>query len=240
MKINNETKIGFMVFVVLVLLAILTVKSSDFSVSQEGYTIKILFNDINGVDLNAPVMINGFEKGVVKDIKIVEVKQEVLMELTVFLQQDVRIKEGAKAHVKNMGFMGEKYVGLTSGKKGGKDLKAGSIVMGEPPADLDQLLSDGQEIASQIKEISTNINDRLKKNEQKIDNIIANFDTSLTNIKSISSNIDQRLKVNESNVDDIILNLRAASVNLDEFTYDLKINPWKLMYRPKKRKLKSQ
>ena len=70
MKINNETKIGVLVVFVLVGLAALTWEAGDFDFSPDGYEMKVHFLNIDGVALNSPVMLNGFEVGRVTDIKI--------------------------------------------------------------------------------------------------------------------------------------------------------------------------
>lgn len=226
MKISNEAKIGVMIFGVVVLLIIMTVKTGNFNFSKKGYEVKVYFETIDGVKVNAPVLLNGLEVGLVKDIKINYGEDKSTMELVLWLEEWAKLREGAKAHVKNMGFMGEKYVGLTFGNSTGAFLPAGTIIEGVTPADFDKLVSDGQEIAAQLKEISMNLNERLEKNKEAID-------TTISNLASITSNVDERLKVNQEHIDDIVTHLQSVSVNLDELSYDLKTNPWKLLYRPK-------
>ncbi|MBZ0307194.1 MAG: MlaD family protein, partial [Anaerolineae bacterium] len=137
MKISNEAKIGAMIVVVVGVLAYLTIRTGDFRIAKEGYTVKVLFKNIDGVSLNAPVMLNGLEVGKVEAIDIVEQPQGTMLQLTVWLDQSARLTHGTQAYVKNMGFLGEKYVGLsvTSASKG--YLEPGSMIMGREPADLD-------------------------------------------------------------------------------------------------------
>ena len=225
-------KIGILVTFVLAFLAVLTIKTGDFNFSKKGYMVKIQFDDIDGVSNNAPVMLNGLEVGSVKEIHIKNQDSGTVMELLVWLREDAQLKEDSKAYIKNMGFMGEKYIGLTSGKTGAV-LPPGAVIVGREPADFDKLLADGQEIAKEIKEITQNVNTRLKTNEQAIDEIFKNLNASMAHLRSITANIDERLVVNKTKIDDIVENMRDTSVNLDQFTYDLKQNPWKLMYRPK-------
>jgi len=232
MKITNEAKIGIMVTVVLGILFVLTIRAGKFDFSNKGYMMKIHFRNIDGVNLNAPVMLNGLEVGSVKNIKIYEMDDDIKMELHVFIKEHAKLREGAQAYVKNMGFLGEKYVGLTSGTKGGDFLKPNSIIQGKDPADLDALLLDGQAIAADLKEITANIKERLEINEKRIDDIFANT-------QSLTANIDERLKVNEGKIDSTLSNLNSASTNLDQFTYDLKLHPWKLLYRSKEKRQRS-
>ena len=157
MKIRNETKIGIMVMVCLVLLGYMTFRSENFSMKSRDYHIRAHFNNIDGVNLNSPVMVNGYEVGSVEDIKIVDGEHEVIMELTLSLDAKAKLREGAKAYVKNLGLMGEKYVGLTSGEKDKPYINEGDMIVGEDPADFGKLIEDGHHIASELKEITAYI-----------------------------------------------------------------------------------
>ena len=58
----------------------------------------------------------------------------------------------------------------------------------------------------------------------------------MKDLASITQNINKRLGNNEKKIDDTIGNLHSLSVNLEELSYDLKLNPWKILYRGKKKK----
>ncbi len=233
MKLNNETIIGILVTVVALILVILTWKAGDFRVSVEGYEVKVQFNNIDGVEKNAPVTLNGLEVGRVKDILILY-GEKTRVELTLWLDKTARLHKGAKAYVKNMGFLGEKYVALTTGEDGEEFLPEGSMIEGQDPTSFDKLLAEGEVIATNVKEISQELNERLKVNSANIDNILTDMRSTMKNLASISNNVNERLEVNEHLIDDMVVHLNGASKNLEEMSYDLKINPWKLMYKPKK------
>ena len=239
MKLSNEAKIGMMISIVVLILIGLTFKTGNFHLGEKGYTVKVHFHNIDGIDKNAPVMLNGYEVGSVKDINVVEEDGATKMLLTIWLPESVQLKEGTKAYVKNMGFMGEKYVGLSSPEKGTALLAADTTLTGQEPADLDKLLLDGSEIAANIKDVVKNLNERLTKNKESIDQIVANLDVTMKNMTSITNNVDERLKVNKEHIDGTLSHLHSSTVNLDQFTYDLKKNPWKLMFRSKEDKQSS-
>ena len=139
MKLSNEVKVGMMVCAVVLCLMFLTVKAGNFHVGKKGYEIKVHFKRIDGISLNAPVMLNGFEVGLVKKINILDDAQATTIELEVFVNSDVKLREGTQARVKNMGFMGEKYVSLSAGQSG-NILPPASVIVGRDPTDLDELL----------------------------------------------------------------------------------------------------
>lgn len=236
MKISNGAKVGLFVVVVIVFLIGLTLKTGNFNLSKKGYMMKIHFKNIDGISKNAPVLLQGLEIGTVKEIKVIEEASEKWMELKVWLEGDIALREGAQAYVRNLGFMGEKYIGLTFGHKDGALLTEGSVIQGGEVADLDKILRDGQEIASEIKSISKNVNERLEKNKESIDHIFANLDETMVHVRSLSARLDEKLASNDQTIDEIFANVRSATKNMDLFTYDLKQNPWKLLYRPKEKR----
>jgi phospholipid/cholesterol/gamma-HCH transport system substrate-binding protein len=236
MKVNNETKIGLMVCVAAVLLAVMSFKTGKFNLTKSGHTIKTRFKNIDGVNLNSPVMFNGFEVGIVEDIAIKENDGETFMELTLWVDDEAKAREGTKAYIKNLGFMGEKYVGLTSGAKGGDYLTAGAVIVGQDPPNIERLLAEGEEIAGRLKSITRNIDERLETNKDALDNTLANLNVTMKSLASIVSNINERLEANERKIDDTVSNMYGLSVNLEELSYDLKLNPWKVLYREKVKK----
>lgn len=234
MKVTNEAKIGILVTIAVAALLFLTFKVGNFKFTQPGYTVKTYFYRIDGLEKNAPVRLNGMEVGSVKDIRIVY-DQDTKMELVLWLKEEAKVREGAKAFVKIMGLLGEKYVELSAGDPGAKFLVQDAVIAAQEPMDFDRLLAKGDAIADNLKEISENINQRLKVNSQAIDEIVANMNTSMKNISSISSNVDERLKVNRLAIDEIVMNLNATSKNLEEVSADIKANPWKLLYKDKEK-----
>lgn len=228
MKINNETKIGILVVGVLVALGIVTVNTGDFHVAEKGYPLKAHFADVDGVELNAPVLLNGLEVGQVRAVKIVY-GDETVMEVTLWIKESAKVREGARAYVKNMGLLGEKYIGLTSGSQGAGFLSPDSVVKGVEPGSLENIMADGEVIAANLKEVSESLNARF-------DDILANLQIASKNIASISQNVNERLTLNDEHIDEMVASLSSASQNLEELSYDLKINPWKLMYKPREKR----
>lgn len=232
MKFNNEMKIGILVTGVLVILAWLTWKTGNFDFSLKGYEINVHFKDVDGVATNAPVTLNGLEVGRVKDITIVY-GDVTRVELTLWIHAGVKIRRGIRGYVKSMGFLGEKYVALVAGNGEKSYLNAGDVIQGQETASFAALMSEGEDLIGHLKEASANINERLKVNSEAIDDIIANMRVSMQNIASISDNVNERLEVNDHLIDDFVVHVNAASRNFEEMSYDLKLNPWKLMYKPR-------
>jgi phospholipid/cholesterol/gamma-HCH transport system substrate-binding protein len=235
MKISLELKVGVMVVLSVAILMLITLKTGKVKLRKEGYTVYVLFQQIEGVGRNAPVMLNGLEVGYVDDISMVNKDNETWMSVGLWIDEGVQIQRGTSALVKNMGFMGEKYIGLESGSKEGY-IAAGETFVGREPASMDHLILQGSDIVQDVKSITGNVEERLQVNKDHIDSIFRQMDMTLTHVESIAESVDERLSVNKDHIDEIMRHLNQASTNLDEFTLDLKDNPWKLLYRPKESK----
>jgi len=236
MKVKNEALVGILVVVVLSALVILTFRTGEIRIANKGYELKARFINIDGVERNSPVRLNGLEIGYVKDIKILYEGAETIMDLTLWMEENAKVRNGAKAYVKNMGLLGEKYIGLTAGETGAEFLSPGAVIHGIEPGSFEKILSDGEVIASNLKEISIAVNERLKINSQALDEIVGNLRLASQNIASLTQNVDERLTINKGHIDEIAANLHSATNNLEELSYDLKVNPWKLLYKPKREK----
>lgn len=243
MQLNNETKIGLMVILGVAILLGMTVKAGNFTLKKDGYRITAVFSDIDGVSRNSPVMLNGMEVGVVEDIQIKYGADQTAMELTLWLNSTAKLKEGAKVIIKNLGFMGEKYIALTAGDPHAPYLQPGAVIQGQAPMDFDKLMNDGHALLGQANEIAANVNQRLKTNEKNIDETMANLNITMTHMSSLTQHLDKIVSVNENNIDSILgnfngmsLHLEGASANLEEMSADLKKNPWKLLFRAKEKK----
>ena len=235
MKLTNEARIGIMVAAVAVALIYLTIRTGHYDFRPQGYEVKVYFHNIEGVDKNAPVRLNGLEIGKVKDIRIIYGEDE-RMELALWINPDAKMHEGSRAYVKNMGLFGEKYVGLTIGDSTKEYLGPGATIIGEEPGNFEKMMGDGEVVAANLREITQQMDEQLKKNRENIDEILANLRVATKNLASITDNVDARLTKNRELIDDTIVHINSATRNFDEMSYDLKLNPWKLMYKERVRK----
>lgn len=237
MKINNETRVGLFVVFVIIMLIALTWRSGDIDFHNDGYEIKVHFKNIDGIALNAPVTVNGLEVGRVSDIDILYGK-ETTMELKLWLQAHVKLHRGAEAFVKNLGFLGEKYVGLTTGDDAKPFLKPGDVIIGNEPPSFEKLLDQGDKIATHLEAISSQLHERLEVNARSIDSIITNLDVTVRDVASISSKMNGILENNEAGINQIVMNVENATKSLEEMSFDLKEHPWKLLYKDRSSKKK--
>src|SRR3989442_572670 len=126
-KGNLELKVGVFVVAALGILMGLVFKAGDFYV-KPGYTIRILFNSVNGVDKDSPVRLAGVTVGEVRGVHVVRSPEgQTQVELVARINQGVLIEEDSDARVSSLGLLGEKYVDIVPGKSISKTLSDGSL-----------------------------------------------------------------------------------------------------------------
>ncbi len=233
MTLRPERQIGILVVTVLVILGWLTWRAGDFRFVPQGYEIRAYFDTVDGVETNSPVTLNGLEVGRVKSIRLMD-GGPARVEVTLWLETGTPLHSGAWCSVKNMGFMGEKYVALSDGPAQAPVLGPGAAVMGKAPVAIETLLDQGRAIAGNLEKITQNIEERLRVNSESIDAVVADLRETMHHVKEISADVHERFEVNNEKIDGIAAHLAAASANLEEMSLDLKENPWKLLYRPRR------
>jgi phospholipid/cholesterol/gamma-HCH transport system substrate-binding protein len=204
---TDEVKTGFVVVLCVVILIGLTIMAGNFKLFEETYSLDIIFSNVSGIEKDAPVRLSGFEVGKVSDVKLVYREQgDTVIRVSLELNKDTKIRQGSKASVTTLGLMGEKYIELTPGDKGAPFLEDNATLQGKDPVDIEAVIDEATSTMQVARE-------------------------AMGNISSLVENLDNAIADNRPNIDVIMNNLRRTTDNLEEFTDDIKRNPWKLLVK---------
>lgn len=187
-KYGNEFKVGIFVVLCILGLLYLTVSTGKLNVKQGGYYIYVVFDDIAGLDVKAPVMLNGREVGKVSSIDISYKDNTTKNILKLWLPDDVKIRKQATVSIKTLGLMGEKYIQITS-NEGMDFLEPNTILQGKPLKDLDVLMDQADSITEEVKKLTMVLNNTLEGNQDEISRIIANLEVTSKNIQELTEDI---------------------------------------------------
>ena len=202
---SSEILVGIFVVIGIVLLVLMTLKIEKFQIGKEvGYLLNIYFDSATGLEKNSPVRVVGVRVGNVEKIALEQGKAKV----TFRLPSEVILYKDAKAFIKSEGILGEKYVEISPGTAGYPKLGENDVVaQGEPPVDMDQVLSKVGTLRDDIKEITKPLGDVLKAvDAKKVEGMIDNFNRfsgQLTGIANDSKETIQRAKDAFSRIEDI-------------------------------------
>lgn len=221
-----ELKVGAFVLFALAGLVFLVTSVSDFSFGGKGRSMQVLFTFANGLREAAPVRLAGVEAGQVKSMKIFVDEtdsKKTKIRVHLWVKDGIEIPADSQVTINQLGLLGEKYVEIIPGRST-EFLAENSVMVGFDPIPVEKISQQVNDLATKLETTIDGINAGVlsEKNKQSLEAALADLSIVMSNIKQGQGTVGKLLS------DDSIYK------NLDELTADLKVNPWKLLYRPKK------
>ncbi len=207
---KTEIKAGIMIVGCAVILLILVFYVGGFNVLEDKYPVRVRYNFTGGLDKNAPVRFAGVKVGEVKDIRLLN-EENANIEVTIAIDSKVRLHQDSQAFVNTLGFMGEKYVELTPGTTESPIIKAGGVIIGSDPIQMDELLKKGRKIADELE-------------------------GAIGSLQKFLNDADDLVVANKEDIREIIINLKETSIHAKEFAKTIEENPWKIIWKTKEKK----
>lgn len=189
MKISNETKVGALTAIAIVVLILGFNFLKGKNLTERNDEIYAVFTSVKGVSVSNPVMINGLQVGKVSEMKEKDKNLSGII-LTLDIVKDINIPENSVVSINS------ELLGTTSL----------DIQLGDAPS----LAEDGDtlktaESQSMVAQISKSIN-------PAIDNVNKTVSSLDTLIKKLSAVVDPNT---QNNIQSIIANLAASSRSLE-------------------------
>jgi phospholipid/cholesterol/gamma-HCH transport system substrate-binding protein len=208
---SSAAKIGAFMLVILGILGFFILKIEDVKVSRTGNHKKVtaIFDSVAGLDKGSAVRVAGVRVGKITKIDLrPDGKAEVEMEI----DKDVQLRANAKAHVANLGLLGEKYVELEPGSPNQPvigEQKQGVTLPGTQPATIDQVTDQISAIATDVKAITESLRASIgtPNGQAQLQDIVANVD-------NITKQVRDLIAANRMNVDATMANAQAITAQL--------------------------
>ena len=221
-----ELKVGSFVLMAFLVLSFFVASVSDMSFVQKGTAYQVVFNFANGLREAAPVRLAGVEAGLVKKMEVfIDEKdtRKTKVRAKIWLKEGVLLPADSVMTINQLGLLGEKYIEILPGQSV-ENLKPGSEVTGKDPIALEKITEQVSVITQKLEVTIDGINNGIlnEKNRKAFEVILEGLSAVAVNLK------EGRGTVGRLFTDDAIFK------NIEELTADLKNNPWKLLYRPKK------
>lgn len=162
--LSREFRAGIFLLVTLGALAavVLTISARSGLFTKQA-SLFARFEDVSGLVVGAPVMLQGIRIGTVAEISIARpAKGNVLV---VRMDVDEKyfpfIRNDSVASIQTMGLLGDKYINLSMGSEASKAHKEGDTVASVNPPDVYKAMARGSEILDNLSEASASLNDIL-------------------------------------------------------------------------------
>ncbi|HNX49519.1 MAG TPA: MlaD family protein [Thermoanaerobaculaceae bacterium] len=204
---SPTARIGLFMIVALAVLGVFIVKIEEIPIGSKGGRVRVQasFPSVAGLDEKSPVRVAGVRIGIVERIAL----QGDHALVTLALDPDLALHQGARAEVTSLGMLGDKYVELYPGSLSAPTLPPGTVLGGASPAGFDKLLSSADAILGDIKVVTESLRKSMggPEGEKRLDEIVEN-------IRQLTGDVKAMVAANRGNVDQTMENFKAFSETL--------------------------
>ena len=171
---SSAAKVGIFMLVILGILGYFVLKIERVSIGG-GPTKKVtaIFDSVAGLDKKSKVRVAGVPVGEVTDIRL---RPDGKAQVTMDVDRNVELHNGAFARVVNLGLLGEKYIELVPGPVNAPVLPEQQALRGTQPASIDDVTNQISAIATDVKAITTSLRTAVAgpQGEQRLQQIVEN------------------------------------------------------------------
>ncbi len=234
MKINNETKVGILAVVAIVLLVLGFNFLKGNQVFKKDTHIHAVFDKLGSLDKSNSVKINGLPIGTVYDFAPTD-KEVSAIVVTINLTKDVNIPKDSRAYIA-AGLVGASTITIDMGTSN-EFLKHGDTIqtivnegiLGDLTSQVSPTLSKTRDAIDSLKILIGNFNRVLDPNTQhNLQSMIANLNRTSAHVQSLLAAQSIVLAESLGNVNEITGNLAKNSGRINTTMQNLEIASGKL------------
>lgn len=209
---SAAAKIGLFMLIVLGIAGFFILRIEDIGFGDAGNTkeIDVIFDSVAGLEEKSRVRVAGVPVGKVTAIKL---QPDGRAKVTLEVDKDVQLHQGASASVANLGLLGEKYIELNPGNATAPLLPQQEKVTlrGTQVASIDDVTSQISDIAGDVKAITSSLRGALggMEGQKRVEDIVEN-------VRQITDRVRMIIEINEGNIN-------ATASNFRKITDDLRV-----------------
>ncbi len=224
---NKELKIGI-VFVLVFLILIVGINYlKGINVLNKNRTFYAVYDNIAGLQVGSPIMVNGYQVGMVGDINLLS-SQELLVTLNI--DHDLAISNNSNSRIINRDLMGTKAISLILGNStylmNEGDTFITSVegtLQDEVNAQILPLKNKAEELISSMDSVMIIITAVLDKDARNnLSNSFKSLEETFDLMSKSMSKVDMIIDHNNEKVSKIISNLESISLNISSHNDQIK------------------
>ncbi len=161
-ELASNLRVGIITFaaILLLILGIIFAGGDKGLLFQKQSEVKALLANIGGLKKGSSVTMAGMIVGKVSDIVFAQDPQSNLIEVTMSIRQDVRmkIKSDSVPSVRTQGMLGDRYIDITVGSAEADVLSEEKKLIGEAATDFDKTLQKALDVLTETQKLLNSIN----------------------------------------------------------------------------------
>lgn len=208
MEVKKEFKVGILVITALVILyfGIGFLKGSD--IFNPARTYFVAYENIDGLTASNPVMMDGFQVGLVKRIKIFQGRKKPLI-VEMEINKDIVIGDSAKALLSNNGLLGGKMIVLDPGNRV-KVLEGDTLIASVAPGFTSMLEDKAQPMVDKVTSLVNSVDGLIHSFEPTV----GKMNETLAAITKLSNTSNAVMADSKQDIAHITQNLDKLSKSL--------------------------
>ena len=165
---RHEVTVGLMILVgISIIVFVIFAVSRQQGLLKERYELFVHMSRVNGLQIGAPVRLNGVRVGSVAGIGFSDKSGQNTIKVSLVIEKSVQdmIRSNSDAYIGTLGLLGDKFVSITMGTADFAILKNGEELQGSDPIDVEKLIDESvgtldvlKKATLQLQEISEKIN----------------------------------------------------------------------------------
>ena len=215
MKISNETKVGILAVVSIVILTIgySFLKGNDVFSKENTFYSK--YSRVEGLTVSKPVLVNGFQIGRVSKMTLMN-DGEILVEFKIKNQYSV--PKSTVARIASTDFLGNKAIVFDLGESTHYAISGDTLSGGINQNLLEQVepvQKKAEAVVLVIDSILTSINNTINPQFQtNVNRSLASIANTLNTLENTASQVDKLVGIEKSKISGILTNVESISENL--------------------------
>lgn len=206
---SHETKVGLLFIATVISIIIFSWMLGFFDFIRQSNTLQIGYNFAGGIEKGSPVRAMGIKVGKVDKIEFVPgtkisgnngETETVNLLITVSIHQNAwpTIGQDSQFYINMAGVIGERFLEISPKSPDSPTLKVGTVVRGEDPPRIDQLLSQGYGLAGKIMEMVEANEGSIMETLEMGQKLVTQLHHSLILLEKITANHDIGTLVEET------------------------------------------
>jgi phospholipid/cholesterol/gamma-HCH transport system substrate-binding protein len=189
---KSQTKVGILFLVSLVLVVGFALALGTLQPFSNTNELQVAYNFAGGIEVGSPVRVMGIKVGKVRKIrfepqfKMPASGEEVKLLITISVNKDAwpTLRSDSQFYINLAGVIGEKFLEVTPGSSEKPQLEPGSVVRGEDPPRIDQMISQSYALAGKILEM-------VNKNEGSVMETIDTLNKLVVNVEKMLKQLER-------------------------------------------------
>ncbi len=226
---SHETKIGLLV-IIATALAIWGFKFiKGKNILSSSTLLYVEYDEIDRLATSTPVTIQGYQVGIVADIKFKNVNNKQIVEVMLDVDSGIKIPKNATASIVATGIMGGKAVVIDFDNpcEGASCVQSGDKLRGQFKNVLSSMMST-EDLGGYMNEVKSNVGpivDTLKSrftSNGEGQQTMADVQEIIANLKSATGSLDKLMRNSSGKIDGLLANLESITSTINSSQTDIK------------------